>query len=132
MASTTSLFTGLSGLVANSRRLDVIGNNISNVNTTAFKSTRMAFSPSFSRSLSLGSSPSATTGGSNTSQIGLGVTVASTQRNFNNGPIGGTGVATDEDAAARREILHFGSVKRVELPHERRSLVVTSVTSLHP
>jgi flagellar hook protein FlgE len=95
MASTTSLFTGLSGLVANSRRLDVIGNNISNVNTTAFKSTRMAFSPSFSRSFSLGSSPSATTGGSNPSQIGLGVTVASTQRNFNNGPIGGTGVATD-------------------------------------
>ncbi len=95
MASTTSLFTGLSGLVANSRRLDVIGNNISNVNTTAFKSTRMAFSPSFSRSFSLGSSPGATTGGSNPSQIGLGVTVASTQRNFNNGPIGGTGVATD-------------------------------------
>ena len=95
MASTTSLFTGLSGLVANSRRLDVIGNNISNVNTTAFKLTRMAFSPSFSRSFSLGSSPSATTGGSNPSQIGLGVTVASTQRNFNNGPIGGTGVATD-------------------------------------
>jgi len=95
MASTTSLFTGLSGLVANSRRLDVIGNNISNVNTTAFKSTRMAFAPSFSRSFSLGSSPGANTGGANPSQIGLGVTVASTQRNFNNGPIGGTGVATD-------------------------------------
>ena len=95
MASTTSLFTGLSGLVANSRRLDVIGNNISNVNTTAFKSTRMAFAPSFSRTFSLGSAPGTTTGGTNPAQIGLGVTVASTQRNFNNGPIGGTGVATD-------------------------------------
>lgn len=95
MASTTSLFTGLSGLVANSRRLDVIGNNISNVNTTAFKSTRMAFAPSFSRTFSLGSAPGTTSGGTNPAQIGLGVTVASTQRNFNNGPIGGTGVATD-------------------------------------
>ena len=95
MASTTSLFTGLSGLVANSRRLDVIGNNISNVNTTAFKSTRMAFAPSFSRTFSLGSAPGTTTGGTNPAQIGLGVTVASTQRNFNNGPIGGTGVSTD-------------------------------------
>ena len=95
MASTTSLFTGLSGLVANSRRLDIIGNNISNVNTTAFKSTRMAFAPSFSRTFSLGSAPGTTTGGTNPAQIGLGVTVASTQRNFNNGPIGGTGVATD-------------------------------------
>lgn len=95
MASTTSLFTGLSGLVANSRRLDVIGNNISNVNTTAFKSTRMAFAPSFSRTFSLGSAPGTTTGGTNPAQIGLGVTVASTQRNFNNGPIGGTGVTTD-------------------------------------
>jgi flagellar hook protein FlgE len=95
MASTTSLFTGLSGLVANSRRLDVIGNNISNVNTTAFKSTRMAFAPSFSRTFSLGSAPGTTTGGTNPAQVGLGVTVASTQRNFNNGPIGGTGVATD-------------------------------------
>ena len=95
MASTTSLFTGLSGLVANSRRLDVIGNNISNVNTTAFKSTRMAFAPSFSRTFSLGSAPGTTTGGTNPAQVGLGVTVASTQRNFNNGPIGGTGVPTD-------------------------------------
>lgn len=95
MASTTSLFTGLSGLVANSRRLDVIGNNISNVNTTAFKSTRMAFAPSFSRTFSLGSAPGTTSGGTNPAQIGLGVTVASTQRNFNNGPIGGTGVTTD-------------------------------------
>ena len=33
MASTTALFTGLSGLISNSRRLDVIGNNIANVNT---------------------------------------------------------------------------------------------------
>jgi flagellar hook protein FlgE len=55
----------------------------------------MAFAPSFSRTFSLGSAPGTTSGGTNPAQIGLGVTVASTQRNFNNGPIGGTGVTTD-------------------------------------
>ncbi len=95
MASTTALFTGLSGLISNSRRLDVIGNNIANVNTTAFKSNRMTFTPTFSRNFSLGTAPSDRTGGSNPGQVGLGVTVAGTQRNFNNGAIGVTGVATD-------------------------------------
>ena len=95
MASTTALFTGLSGLISNSRRLDVIGNNISNVNTTAFKSNRMQFTPTFSRNFSLGTAPGTNTGGTNPGQVGLGVTVAGTQRNFNNGAIGATGVATD-------------------------------------
>ncbi len=95
MASTTALFTGLSGLLSNARRLDVIGNNISNVNTTAFKSNRMAFSPTFSRNFSLGTAPGDTTGGTNPGQVGLGVTISGTQRNFNNGAIGATGVTTD-------------------------------------
>ena len=95
MASTTSLLTGLSGLVANSRRLDVIGNNISNVNTTAFKSNRMHFAPAFSRNISLGTAPGANTGGTNPAQVGLGVTVAGTQRNFATGPINPTGIPTD-------------------------------------
>ena len=95
MASTTALFTGLSGLTSNSRRLDVIGNNIANVNTTAFKSNRMTFAPTFSRNFSLGTAPGDSTGGSNPGQVGLGVTVGGTQRNFSNGAIGVTGVATD-------------------------------------
>ncbi|MCA9283934.1 MAG: flagellar hook-basal body complex protein [Phycisphaerales bacterium] len=95
MASTTALFTGLSGLISNSRRLDVIGNNIANVNTTAFKSNRLSFSPSFSRNLSLGSAPSDNNGGTNPGQIGLGVSIGGTQRNFGNGAIGATGVQTD-------------------------------------
>ena len=85
MASTTALFTGLSGLAANSRALDVIGNNIANVNTTAFKSNRIVFAPTFSRNFSLGTAPSDTSGGRNPGQIGLGVSIAGTQRNFNNG-----------------------------------------------
>jgi flagellar hook protein FlgE len=95
MASTTALFTGLSGLASNARQLDVIGNNIANVNTTAYKSNRMVFAPTFSRSFSLGTAPSDATGGTNPGQIGLGVSIAGTQRNFNNGAISTTGVATD-------------------------------------
>jgi flagellar hook protein FlgE len=95
MASTTALFTGLSGLSSNSRRLDVIGNNIANVNTTAFKSNRMLFSPTFSRNFSLGTAPSEMSGGTNPGQVGLGVSIAGTQRNFGNGTISATGVATD-------------------------------------
>ncbi len=95
MASTTALFTGLGGLNVNSRRLEVIGNNISNVNTTAFKSNRMLFSSAFNRTVSLGTGPTANSGGTNPGQVGLGVTMAGTQRNFNNGAISPTGINTD-------------------------------------
>lgn len=95
MASTTALFTGLTGLSVNARRLEVIGNNIANINSYAFKSTRMVFSPTFSRDFSLGTVPGSSTGGSNPGQVGLGVNLAGTQRNFNNGAISNTGINTD-------------------------------------
>ena len=63
MASTSSLFIGLTGLNTHSRKLDIIGNNIANVNTTAFKSSRIMFETLFQRNLSFGTAPSATTGG---------------------------------------------------------------------
>jgi len=89
------MFTGLTGLNANARTLDVIGNNIANVNTTAYKSNRMLFASQFARNLSLGSEPSDTSGGSNPAQIGLGVTIAGTQRNFNSGSLSTTGDQRD-------------------------------------
>jgi flagellar hook protein FlgE len=95
MASTTALYTGLSGMNANARWLDVIGNNIANSNTTAFKSSRMLFSTQFSRTYSAGSSPNDDNGGSNPFQVGLGVQIAGTQRNFNSGSISATGDPRD-------------------------------------
>ncbi len=95
MASTTAMFTGLSGLNANSRNLDVIGNNIANVNTTAFKSNRMLFSTVMSRTYSLGSPPGDVSGGSNPTQVGLGVKIGGTQRNFSGGTISPTGDPRD-------------------------------------
>jgi flagellar hook protein FlgE len=95
MASTVAIYSGLSGLSTSSRQLEVIGNNVANVNTTAFKSNRMILQPTFSRDFSLGTAPSASNGGTNPGQIGLGVTVAGTQRNFTNGATSPTGVNTD-------------------------------------
>ncbi|MBX3357226.1 MAG: flagellar hook-basal body complex protein [Phycisphaeraceae bacterium] len=95
MSSTTTLYTGLSGLNANSAYLNVIGNNVANVNTTAYKSNRMLFASAFSRTLSIGTPPSADTGGSNPTQVGLGTVIAGTQRNFGGGSLSPTGVKTD-------------------------------------
>ncbi|MBA4028481.1 MAG: hypothetical protein C0475_05005 [Planctomyces sp.] len=95
MASTVALFTGLTGLTASARNLDVIGNNIANVNTFAFKSNRLVFASQFSRTFSTGSTPSDGLGGSNPVQIGLGVAIGGTQRNFNTGTISPTGDARD-------------------------------------
>ncbi|HYD01228.1 MAG TPA: flagellar hook-basal body complex protein, partial [Phycisphaerales bacterium] len=95
MASTTAMYTGLSGLNANARNLDVIGNNIANVNTTAYKSNRLLFQTQFSRNFSLGSAPGETSGGTNPTQIGLGVRVGGTQRNFNPGSLSATGNQSD-------------------------------------
>lgn len=95
MASTSSLFIGLSGLNANSRSIDVIGNNIANVNTNGFKSGRLNFANALSRTVSEGTSPGSVVGGSNPTQFGQGVTIAGTQRNMTEGAPTGTGDSRD-------------------------------------
>jgi len=95
MGSTSALLTGLSGLNANTRRLEVIGNNISNSSTTAYKSSRINFASTLLRNFSLGSGPTGSNGGTNPYQVGLGVRVAGTQRDLNTGPINPTGRPTD-------------------------------------
>ena len=95
MATTTAFYTGLTGLAANSRTIEVVGNNIANANTTAFKSSRVSFSNLFGRTLSIGTPPGDTTGGTNPSQIGYGVQVAGTQRQMSGGAISPTGDGRD-------------------------------------
>lgn len=95
MALTSTLFTGLSGLNVNQTRLNVVGNNIANVNTVAFKSSRALFKPQFYVTDIAGSPPSADFGGQNPSQRGLGAVVATIQKNFSPGSIEPTGRDTD-------------------------------------
>lgn len=95
MASTQALLAGMSGINAHARNLDVISNNIANTSTTGFKSSRMLFSNLFSRTMSEGTAPAETTGGTNPTQFGYGVKVGGTQKNMNNGPITATGDSRD-------------------------------------
>lgn len=95
MGLTTAMYTGLSGLNVNQARIDTIGNNIANVNTTAFKGSRTLFQTQFSHLISAGNGPTETSGGVNPTQIGLGAVVGATQRNFTPGSIETTGIASD-------------------------------------
>lgn len=95
MGVSTSLYSGLSGLVAHQRRMDVIGNNIANVNTTGFRSSRVLFRTAFAQTLSIGTAPTGNLGGVNPTQIGLGTNVGSTSTNFSQGSIETTGVPSD-------------------------------------
>ncbi len=95
MGLTTSLFSGLSGLAANSQMLTVAGNNIANVNTNAFKKSRITFETQFSQTLSSGSAPSGELGGTNPTQVGLGTRLGSIRRDFTSGGLQPTGVSTD-------------------------------------
>lgn len=72
-----SLYSGVAGLKTHQTRMDVIGNNIANVNTTAYKSSSMTFSELMSQTTQKASGANATTGvgGTNAKQIGLGVKV---------------------------------------------------------
>ena len=70
-----SLYSGVAGLKTHQTRMDVFGNNIANVNTTAYKSSSMTFSELMSQTTQKASGANATTGvgGTNAKQIGLGV-----------------------------------------------------------
>jgi flagellar hook protein FlgE len=90
-----SLFAGISGLRANQTMLDVTGNNIANVNTTGFKASTTVFSDTLSQMLTAASGGGADRGGTNPIQIGLGVQLAATMLNFNQGSAQTTGRPTD-------------------------------------
>ncbi|MEA4831992.1 MAG: flagellar hook-basal body complex protein [Oscillospiraceae bacterium] len=74
-----SMFSAVTGLKSHQTMMDVIGNNIANVNTAGFKSSRVLFNDLYYQTLSSASKPSAGMGGVNPSQIGYGAAVGSVQ-----------------------------------------------------
>ena len=76
-----SMYSAVSGLKTHQTRMDMIGNNIANVNTVAFKSSSVTFSDILYQTTSNASGANATTGtgGVNAKQIGLGATAAATK-----------------------------------------------------
>ncbi|EGO63155.1 flagellar hook protein FlgE [Acetonema longum] len=90
-----SLFSGVSGLRNHQTRMDVIGNNIANVNTIGYKAGRANFQDVLSQTLSGASSASATRGGTNPKQVGLGMGLASIDTIFTDGSFQPTGKQSD-------------------------------------
>ena len=74
-----SLYSGVAGLKTHQTKMDVIGNNIANVNTTGFKSSSVLFSDVLYQTSANATGATATTGGTNASQIGLGAKTSSIQ-----------------------------------------------------
>ena len=90
-----SLFAGVSGLRNHQVRMDVIGNNVANVNTVAFKAGRVTFKEGFAQLLQGASRPPGDHGGINPIQVGLGMQIGSIDQMFIQGNIETTGVNTD-------------------------------------
>lgn len=87
--------TAITGLQASETTIDVAGNNVANSNTVGFKQSEALFSTQFLQQLSLGSAPTATSGGTNPRQIGLGTQVAAIRPVFTQGTIAISANASD-------------------------------------
>lgn len=90
-----SLYSGISGMKVNQTKLDVIGNNLANVSTTAFKGSRVNFSTTISQTLGSASAASDSLGGVNGKQIGLGAQISSIDKIMSQGSMQSTSRSLD-------------------------------------
>jgi flagellar hook protein FlgE len=97
MGLTSAMLVGYTGIKSNQYTIDTVGDNVANVNTTAFKNQRALFETVYYRTLDPGSAANAATatGGTNPRQIGYGSQLSALQRSFEQGPIQNTGVKSD-------------------------------------
>ncbi|MCX6066479.1 MAG: flagellar hook protein FlgE [Chloroflexi bacterium] len=86
-----SMFTAISSLSLQQKYLDVVSNNLANANTTGFKASRVLAQDQFAQMMSPGSAPSTTQGGTNPTQVGLGVSLGYISSNFTQGILQSTG-----------------------------------------
>lgn len=96
-----ALFTSMTGLNSAQQSISVVSNNVANINTTAYKSADARFATLFSNTLTAGNAPTATAGGTNPKQIGLGVKLEGIVRNFETGPYLSTGRTGDSMISGR-------------------------------
>ncbi len=87
MGLASALSTALTGLNAAETTIDVVGNNVANSNTVGFKASEAVFATQFLQTQSLGSAPTANSGGTNPRQTGLGTRVAEITPDFTQGTI---------------------------------------------
>ena len=89
------MYAGISGMKSHQTKLDVIGNNLANVGTTGFKSSRVVFKDMLYQNSSNAVGASNNLGGSNAKQVGLGVSIGSIDRIMGQGMMQPTGRALD-------------------------------------
>jgi flagellar hook protein FlgE len=87
----SSMFTAISALKMHQQYLDVISNNLANANTTGYKANRFLFQDQYYQMIGSGSAPTATQGGTNPLQIGLGVQAGYVSPTFIQGSLQSTG-----------------------------------------
>ncbi|MGB4862376.1 MAG: flagellar hook protein FlgE [Tepidiformaceae bacterium] len=90
-----ALFSAISGMKNHMSYMDVVGNNIANVNTIAFKSSRATFQDILGQSVRGASTPQAGRGGTNPAQIGLGMQLGGIDNIMTQGSLQSTGKLTD-------------------------------------
>lgn len=90
-----ALLAGVASIKAQQTRMNVIGNNLANVNTTAYKGSRVTFQDMIAQTLRGAGRPSADLGGTNAIQFGLGVLIAGTDVNNEQGSLNATNRPTD-------------------------------------
>ncbi len=121
-----SLWAGVSGLTNHQTRMDVLGNNIANVNTTGFKRGRTEFQDMLSQTLSGAAKPTTEVGGVNPIQVGLGMMVKSIDTIHTQGALQSTGVMTDLALQGNGFFVRAG--REPELLHPGRLLRASTVT----
>lgn len=90
-----SMYAGVSGLNAHQQMMDVTGNNISNVNTVGFKSSRVTFKEMLSQTIKGASAPQDNRAGTNPQQVGLGVSLGSIDTDMSSGNLQSTEKTSD-------------------------------------
>jgi flagellar hook protein FlgE len=90
-----ALLAGVASIKAQQTRMNIIGNNLANVNTTAYKGSRVTFQDMIAQTIRGASRPTAELGGTNAIQFGLGVLVAGTDVNNEQGSLNATNRPTD-------------------------------------
>lgn len=90
-----ALFSAISGMRNHMSYMDVVGNNIANVNTIAYKSSRVTFQDILGQTIRGGSSPQNGRGGTNPAQIGLGMNLGGIDTIMSQGSLQSTGKLTD-------------------------------------
>lgn len=90
-----SMYSGISGMKANQTKMDVVGNNVANVGTTAFKKSSARFTDALNQTMIHASAPTGGMGGTNPGQVGIGTKVAGIYKYMGQGSLQPTGRVTD-------------------------------------